>query len=289
MFFSGNFRAYKQVERMLLNVLESSTTFRQSFPPPNCRWWLSMTGSRGNVSILIGHANAMSCELLEGAFKRQSRFRVVGHAATAAEVVKAVQSSSVDVALISAELQEGPLSGFVALRQVRECRPEVRSIMLLAKPDPHLVVDSFRAGARGIFCPSQFQFKTLCRCVSRVYAGQIWANSAELSHVMEAFAQVAPLRVVNADGLKLLARREEDVVRLVAEGLTNREVARELNLSEHTVKNYLFHIFDKLGISSRVELVLYALNSAKRTEFVDDAEKGGDVTLYEKSVSIGQS
>jgi DNA-binding NarL/FixJ family response regulator len=82
---------------------------------------------------------------------------------------------------------------------------------------------------------------------------------------LEAFAQLAPMRVVNADGMRLLTKREEDVVRLLAEGMQNREIAKELSLSEHTVKNYLFHIFDKLGVSSRVELVLYAVSSTKRS------------------------
>jgi DNA-binding CsgD family transcriptional regulator len=63
----------------------------------------------------------------------------------------------------------------------------------------------------------------------------------------------------------LLSRREEEVMHLVAEGLGNREIAEQMNLSEHTVKNYLFHIFDKLGISNRVELVLYAVTNPKRS------------------------
>ena len=64
--------------------------------------------------------------------------------------------------------------------------------------------------------------------------------------------------------MRSLTKREEDVVRLLAEGLQNRDIAKELKLSEHTIKNYLFHIFDKLGVSSRVELVLYAVSSTKR-------------------------
>ena len=66
--------------------------------------------------------------------------------------------------------------------------------------------------------------------------------------------------------MRLLTKREEEVVRLVAEGLQNREIAKELKLSEHTIKNYLFHIFEKLGVSSRVELVLYAVSSAKSAQ-----------------------
>jgi DNA-binding CsgD family transcriptional regulator len=66
--------------------------------------------------------------------------------------------------------------------------------------------------------------------------------------------------------MRLLTKREEEVVRLVAEGMQNREIAKELKLSEHTIKNYLFHIFEKLGVSSRVELVLYAVSNAKTVQ-----------------------
>jgi DNA-binding NarL/FixJ family response regulator len=78
---------------------------------------------------------------------------------------------------------------------------------------------------------------------------------------MDLISEVPSLRVLNSTGDRLLTPREEQVVALVAEGLSNRQVAVELNLSEHTVKKYLFRIFDKLGISSRVELVLYAINN----------------------------
>jgi len=76
--------------------------------------------------------------------------------------------------------------------------------------------------------------------------------------------------MVNALGVKLLTPREEQVVALVADGLSNREVAHGLCLSEHTIKKYLFRIFDKLGISSRVELVLYAVShgGARQAEWV---------------------
>src|ERR1035441_3792965 len=144
--------------------------------------------------------------------------------------------------------------------------PEIKMVLLLDNPEPNLVVDAFRAGAKGIFCRSQSDFKALCGCVDRVNDGQIWANRSELSRVLEAFSRLAPMRVVNADGMRLLTKREEDVVRLLAEGMQNRDIANELKLSEHTVKNYLFHIFDKLGVSLRVELVLYAISRTKRMQ-----------------------
>jgi DNA-binding NarL/FixJ family response regulator len=242
-----------------------------------------MRVNRKIVSVLIAHGNAMTGELLAGALNRQSHIRVAASATTAQEVLEAVKSSQLDVALVSATLADGPLSGLGALRQIRECSPDVKTVVLMDVPEPNLIVDSFRAGAKGVFCPSQSAFKLLCRCVDKVSEGQIWANSSELMRVIDAFAQLAPMRVVNADGMSLLTKREEEVVRLLAEGMQNREIARELNLSEHTIKNYLFHIFDKLGVSSRVELILYAVSSTKRMQLAGTDNEGKQVDAGEDS------
>jgi DNA-binding NarL/FixJ family response regulator len=225
-----------------------------------------MPNKRSVVSILIATADTMVGELLAAALNRRRSFRVVAIATTAQEAIEAAKSENLNIALVSAVLMDGPLSGFNILRELRESFPDVKSVMLLNGSENNLAVDAFRAGARGVFRPSLSAFKSLCRCVDRVHAGQIWADSKELSDVMEAFSRLAPMKIVNSEGLRLLTKREEDVVRLLAEGMQNREIACQLGLSEHTVKNYLFHIFDKLGVSSRVELVLYAVSSARRTE-----------------------
>ena len=91
--------------------------------------------------------------------------------------------------------------------------------------------------------------------------GQIWANTEQLNYVMDLVSEVPSLRVLNSRGRSLLTPREEQVVALVAEGLGNPQIAAELNLSQHTIKKYLFRIFEKLGVSTRVELVLYAVKN----------------------------
>ncbi|MEY2395178.1 MAG: two-component system, NarL family, nitrate/nitrite response regulator NarL [Acidobacteriaceae bacterium] len=98
------------------------------------------------------------------------------------------------------------------------------------------------------------------RSIQRVADGHIWANTEPMTFLVDLVSKVPSLRVLYSRGRQMLTPREEQVVALVAEGLSNRDKARELSLSEHTVKKYLFRIFDKLGISSRVELVLYAVN-----------------------------
>jgi DNA-binding NarL/FixJ family response regulator len=227
---------------------------------------LTMTLKRSEISVLFASPNSLTRELVMAALNRQKHFHAVATATTAQEVLEALQTTHVDVALIAATLKDGPMSGIGLLQQVRERWPEVKLVILFLDSEYMSVVDAFRAGARGVFCLSQSTFKLLCRCVEQVHAGQIWGNCAELSEVVEAFSQLSPMRVVNADGMRLLTKREEEVVRLVAEGMQNREIAKELKLSEHTIKNYLFHIFEKLGVSSRVELVLYAVSNAKTVQ-----------------------
>jgi DNA-binding NarL/FixJ family response regulator len=179
------------------------------------------------------------------------------------------------------------------VEQIRNVDPRLRVVLLLDRPDPRLVVEAMRAGARGVFSRSPFEAAALCKCVRRVYEGQIWINTSELEYLVTAFAQTPRLRVVDSTGSNLLSNREEEVMRLVAEGWGNREIARKLGLSEHTIKNYLFRVFDKLGISNRVELVLYAITNPKKTspsEQITDTAVPGKGRLNMPSVApIGDS
>ena len=210
----------------------------------------------GDIAVLVADSNRMGCQLLASALKhRPYHFNVITYAVTSAEILNAVKKQAPHVALISENLQDGALLGFKVLRELRASHPKTRAVMLLDSPDRDLVVDAFRGGARGVFCRAD-SIGRLCKCVYSVHKGQIWASSNELQFLLEALAEALPLRVVNAQGINLLTKREGQVVHLVAEGLTNRGISRELSLSEHTVKNYLFRIFDKLGVSTRVELIL---------------------------------
>lgn len=101
----------------------------------------------------------------------------------------------------------------------------------------------------------------LWKSIRSVQQGQVWANSQELQFLLEELAHampISPARMLR--GGETLTEREEQIVYLVAEGYTNREVSVKLGLSEHTVKNYVFKIFDKLGVSTRVELARYAMS-----------------------------
>jgi DNA-binding NarL/FixJ family response regulator len=164
----------------------------------------------------------------------------------------------VDIVVVSSHLNEEPLHGFEVLRKLRAVHPKVRAIVLLDSSKREIVLEAFQAGAKGVFSRNE-SLETLCQCVRQVHAGQIWANSEQMSFAVEALAAAPVVRAVDANGLNLLSKRELEVVRSLAEGLTNREIAERLGLSQHTIKNYLFRVFDKLGVSSRMELLCLTL------------------------------
>lgn len=216
------------------------------------------------IGILVAYPKNLVAELLVEAFSINPRFRVVAHATSESEILDALHRHSPDIIVLDDEVSDESPGALGVLSLLRGQGHPVRSIVLLEESDRQHVVECFRNGAKGVFSKGSADFKLLCKCVECVYKGQIWASSEELGWIISALeessARSSSLRVVNAKGENLLSRREEDVVRLLMEGRSNREIAQTLKLSEHTIKNYLFRIFDKLGVSSRTELLLYAMN-----------------------------
>jgi two-component system nitrate/nitrite response regulator NarL len=114
-----------------------------------------------------------------------------------------------------------------------------------------VTIEAIRQGAKGVFLRRDGPVNMLRRCIRIVHDGGLWINGADLVEFIKRVVESRPICFRNAKGDELLTKRESELVRLVAQGLSNREVARQANLSEHTVKNYLLRVFDKLGVSSR--------------------------------------
>jgi len=208
------------------------------------------------VHVLVADSGPLQSQLLVRALNSRREFQVSAVALDTAAIDQFLESSRADVALIAGNYSPD----FSLLRWLRISHPDVAPVLLVDTEDRESAINAVRAGAKGIFLSGQGPFRMLCKCINCVARGEIWLNARQLHYVLDALSEVPTLRVVNATGRELLTPREQQVVALVADGLTNRQVARELQLSEHTVKKYLLRIFDKLGISSRVELVLYAFS-----------------------------
>lgn len=213
------------------------------------------------IGVLLADSNRMQAQLLTNALRRHSEFHITTCSMDAVSILQAVSTKHPRIAVLSLNQPANSSEVVTTLRRFHLSHPEIPKVLLVDTCDRELVVSAFRSGARGIFPITDASLRLLCKCLLRVAAGQIWANAEQLNYLMDLISEVPSLRVLNSQGNNLLTPREEQVVALVAEGLGNRDIARELNLSEHTIKKYLYRVFEKLGISTRVELVLYAVNN----------------------------
>jgi len=226
------------------------------------------------IRVLVADSNQTQSQLLSSALRRLPGLRVTWCRGELSETLRALREVPSNIVLLGDGTTDHE-DLIQNLRTLRTDHPDVGLILLVDSYDCNLVVNALRAGARGLFCRAHQPFRALCRCISVVHQGQYWANTEQMGFVIDALNSPSSARVVNAKGEGLLTQREEQVVNLVAEGIGNREIAQQLGIRENTVKKSLLRIYDKLGVSNRVELVLYALSHRgleRASTLVPDAE-----------------
>jgi two-component system, NarL family, nitrate/nitrite response regulator NarL len=226
------------------------------------------------IRVLVADNSRIYTGLLADALRRDPLLEVIPFELQATELVASAMEQNIDVLIVSSNLDEQSSRGLEILRELRRLYPRTRTILLPDSSKDEAVLQAFRAGARGIFGRNE-PMELLSKCVRCVYQGQIWANSRHMSIAVDALANAPTVRAVNANGMSLLSERELQVVQCLAEGMTNREIAKRLELSQHTVKNYFFRIFDKLGVSSRVELLFMSLSHAAEHSSASRAANNG--------------
>lgn len=234
------------------------------------------------VSIVVADSTRIHTQLLAEALRSDPALEVVAEATNSEELLAAATRVPIDVVVISHNLDNQPGHGTQVLREMRALRPQIRGVILVDSSNPEEVLECFRAGARGIFC-KQEGIETLCKCIRNVHEGQIWASSVDLDHALAALAKSPVVRATNHQGMELLSVRERQVIQHVAGGMSNREIAEALELSPHTVKNYLFRIFDKLGVSSRTELLYLTMNHAPALQPSTNGEGKAFAALIESA------
>ena len=225
----------------------------------------SSSNDRETIRVLVADTTLLTGRLIAATLKRDRALTVTETGG--GSVLTTATTLTPHVLIIGEQQHDAHERGFEILKELRLVVPNTRIIVLLDCRDRNLVVEAFHSGARGVFCRND-SVKMLTRCVRKVHEGQIWVRGPELEWLMETLAEAPATRLVDTQGATLLSKREQDVVRCLAAGFTNHEIATELKLSENTIKNYLFRIFNKLGVSNRVEVVGYA--ASQRAAAVPD-------------------
>jgi two-component system nitrate/nitrite response regulator NarL len=246
------------------------------------------------IRVIVADSSHIHTHLLADELSGDSSLEVVPYDSASSGLVSAVAGMNSNVLVINANMEEQHSRGLELVRELRATGSNVRAVVLMESLRDELILNAFRAGARGIFGKSQ-PVDLLGKCVRCVHQGQIWADSREMALAVEALASAPTVRAVNSRGLSLLSNRELQVVRCLAEGLSNREIAGQLKLSQHTVKNHLFRVFDKLGVSSRIELLFMTLSQdnpgqSSGEDSTNGSDRGGfrdEFALLQKAAEAG--
>ena len=188
-------------------------------------------------------------------FALEDDIRVVGQAESYGQAISAIAKFSADVILFETALAGEPAE---AISELLRRAPNSKLIVLTAGASQDEVLEYFRRGAHGIIDRS-IPPEMLVACIRKVAKGDIWLDEQAVSWVLHAFRTSAGRPIAPAAKVHL-TQKEMMIVACVAQGMKNKEIAVRVNTTEQVVKNYLRKVYDKLGVSDRLELALYCLH-----------------------------
>jgi two-component system nitrate/nitrite response regulator NarL len=214
-----------------------------------------MPKAKPAIRILVADDHAIFRDGLRRLLEVADDVQIVGEASNGAECVKMLPKLKPDILLLDLRMPEK--DGLAVLEEVNFESLPTRVIVLTAAEDDRDVVRAMRLGARGVVL-KQSASDLLLKSIRKVHDGEIWLDNRMTAEVIDAFKKSAESGQRREK--PLLSEREKEIVQLVAQGFRNREIGEKLFISEQTVKNHLHNIFDKLGVSDRLELALYAIH-----------------------------
>jgi DNA-binding NarL/FixJ family response regulator len=219
---------------------------------------------KGIVRIVIADDHPIVRDGLKKLLLLEDDFDVVGEAGDGREVLEKVRELDPDVLLL--DLRMPNLDGLGALQALQQVNQRTRVIILTASEDKNEFVQAMKLGCSGIVL-KQTAPDLIVKSIRKVHSGEIWLDSHTTAAVMRQFSTALegggnPSGSGSGKGRERspLSAREREIVALVAQGYKNKEMAEKMFISEQTVKNHLHNIFDKLGVSDRLELALYAIH-----------------------------
>ena len=213
-----------------------------------------MAQAKQVIRVLMADDHVIFRQGVRKLLEEEDDISIVGEAANGNECIHMMAKVKPDILLLDLNMPDK--DGLTVLEELNFDSLPTQVVVLTATEDDREAVRAMRLGARGIVL-KQSASDLLVKSIRRVYGGEIWLDNRITADVMKAFAKSSE---GGAKRDKLLSDRESQIMRLVAQGQRNKEIGQNLFISEQTVKNHVHNIFDKLGVSDRLELALYAIH-----------------------------
>jgi len=228
------------------------------FAPREAPSSLTLMAKKSNsCRVLIADDHAPFRDSVRKLIESENGFSVAGEAGDGREAVEKTRELQPDVLLL--DLAMPRRNGLEALRELASSSSPAHTIVLTAAIDKSQLVEALRLGARGVVLKDS-AIEVLPEALHSVMAGQYWVARETVGGLIEALRSVESPAEPRAEHQFDLTERELEIVEAVVAGFSNKDIANQFSISEHTVKHHLSSVFDKLGVSSRLELALFALN-----------------------------
>jgi len=205
-----------------------------------------------SITLVIADDHPLILDAMENVFRLQKDLKVVARCLDGDEALKAVRRHQPDILVL--DILMPVKDGLVVLREMRKEKLPTRVVILTATIDEEGLTEAIRLGVRGLVL-KELAPKLLVQCIRKVHAGELWLEKRSVSSALEKLLQRETARYEN---VQVLTPREVEIIKQLAAGLRNMEIAKKLSIGEGTVKMHLHNIYQKLRVDSRTKLARYA-------------------------------
>jgi DNA-binding NarL/FixJ family response regulator len=219
------------------------------------------------IRVILADSQAIYRVGMRKVFAIEDDIRVVAQAESLANLHAALLRYPTDVVLLEGQLIAGTTD---AIPELVRAAPDAKLIVQVVETDESNTVDLYRRGVRGVV-PRSITPDLLIKCVRKIAAGETWIDNQSISWVIDAYRSQATT-LTSPRVQPKLSKKELAIISCITRGMRNKEIAYQIGTTEQVIKNYLRKVYDKLGVSDRLELALYCLHHQLLKKYSMDTE-----------------